>query len=281
MTDSHWPLHARRWALVGPPLRPCEADVARFEGAVADWAAAAGRAPRALLLGVTPELAAMRWPEGTSLLAVDRSAEMIELIFPSEGTPAGARAALGEWCALPCEDASIDVVLGDGAATLLSFPDEYARFARELARAMAPGGRLVLRLFAAPDPRETLEDVARDLDAGRIGSFHALKWRIAMALHADERDVPVAEIAAAFDRLAPDREYLSRLTAWTPATIATIDNYRGSGHAYSFPAVASVERVLAERFDVTSKATPAYEIGERCPTIVWRRREDVAVHSES
>ncbi|MCW5806006.1 MAG: class I SAM-dependent methyltransferase [Deltaproteobacteria bacterium] len=273
-TDSsdHWPRHAHRWALVGPPLRPCPADVAHVERAVAGWAAAAGRGPRALLLGVTPELATMRWPAGTELRAVDRSAAMIAEVFPATGTPPDATAVQGEWCALPCADAVFDVAVGDGAPANLSFPGDYARFAGELARVLAPGGQLVLRLFAAQELRETLDDVARELRAGRIGSFHALKWRIAMALYPDERDVPVVEIAAAFDAMAPDRAWLSRLTAWTPATIATIDNYRGSALAYSFPKLASVEDAFAAHFAIARVLAADYELGERCPTVVWTRR---------
>ena len=221
-------------------------------------------APRALLLGVTPELAGMRWPAGTSLLAVDRSPAMIEHVFP----PATGRAVQGEWTALPCGDGELDVAVGDGSLTNLAFPGDYARLADELARVIRPGGRLALRLFAAPEPRETLAEVAADLRAGRIAGFHALKWRIAMAIEPDERDVPVAAILAAFDELVPDRSQLP----WSAETIATIDVYRGSTLAYSFPRLPSVEAALAPRFAVASVHVPCYELGERCPTVVFDRR---------
>jgi len=64
---GHWAEIARRWAEVGPPLRPSAEDLAFYRRA--------GRltrergAPRVLLLGVTPELYRLPWPDGTDLLA--------------------------------------------------------------------------------------------------------------------------------------------------------------------------------------------------------------------
>lgn len=87
---DHWPRHARQWALVGPPLRPGPDDVAATERAVAAWSAGEGRAPRALVLGVTPELVTMAWPAGARVLAVDRSAAVIDAILP-RGAASGDR----------------------------------------------------------------------------------------------------------------------------------------------------------------------------------------------
>jgi SAM-dependent methyltransferase len=259
---DHWPLHARQWALIGPPLRPAAEDVAIAERAVAEWAAASRRAPRALLLGVTPELATMRWPAGTRLLAVDRSAAMIDAIFP-----AGAGEAIAaEWLALPRDAASIDVALGDGCLSCLAHPAGYQALAAELGRVLVADGVAVLRLFAAPERREPLAEVAAALRAGRIASFHALKWRIAMAIQPDDRNVRVADILAAFDELAPDRAALP----WPPEVIATIDVYRGSALVYSFPTAAEAAAALPG-FVIAAAHTPGYELGERCPTLVLRR----------
>lgn len=259
---DHWPLHARQWARIGSPLRPAPEDIAICEHAARDWAERNGRAPRVLLLGVTPEIATMRWPAGTSLVAVDRSEAMIGAVFP-----AGAGQAIaGEWLALPCGDASIDWAIGDGCASTLAFPTEYHRFAAELGRVLAPGGELVLRLFALPDAPESLADVARDLAAKRIASFHALKWRIAMAIQPADRNVRVVEIWRAFEQLVPDRGAL----AWSDETIATIDAYRESDVAYSFPTLDEARAALAG-FVETARHVPGYELGDRCPTLVLQR----------
>ena len=47
-TSGHWSEIARRWAQVGPPLRPSAEDVAFYAGVVRQV-----KSPRALILGVT------------------------------------------------------------------------------------------------------------------------------------------------------------------------------------------------------------------------------------
>ena len=59
---ANWGKASRQWSLVGSPLRPDASDVAFAEAAIAERFRATGRPPRAVLLGVTPELAACRWP---------------------------------------------------------------------------------------------------------------------------------------------------------------------------------------------------------------------------
>jgi SAM-dependent methyltransferase len=256
-------LHARQWSRIGPPLRPAPEDVEICEVAVRDWSHGAGRPPRALLLGVTPELAAMRWPDGTSLLAVDRSEAMIGAVFPaSRGS-----AVLGEWLALPCADTSIDWIVGDGCASTSRYPTDYVRLAAELRRVLAPDGELVLRLFAAPDEPEPVDAIARDLAMRRIESFHALKWRIAMAIQPPDRNVQVVDIWRTFEQMAPDREALARSTGWSADTIATIDAYCESDVCYSFPTLGEVRRTLTEFIEVACHV-PSYELGDRCPTLV-------------
>ncbi len=269
---DHWPLHAAQWARIGPPLRPCADDVAIVEREVAAWAAVRGRAPRALLLGVTPELATMAWPAGTTLDAIDRSAAMVGAVFPTTGTPPAARARVGEWLALPHDAGGLDVVVGDGCLCCLPFPAGVAALASELGRVLAADGLAVLRLFAAPANAERLDDVAAAMWAGELASFHALKWRIAMAIQPPDRNVRVSDILAAFDAIAPDRAALADRTGWPLDTIGTIDAYRGSPAVYAFPTVAEQLEALAVTLASVTTHTPTYELGDRCPTIVLRPR---------
>lgn len=275
--DDHWPLHARQWSRVGVPLRPSAADVAIAAREVAAWAAARGRPPRALLLGVTPELAAMAWPAGTTLAAVDRSAAMVAAVFPSPGTPglpAGATATAGDWRALAAADAAFDVVLGDGCLACLPYAAGYRALAAELRRVVAADGMVALRLFALPEPAdaEPLAAVAAALRAGRIASFHALKWQIAMAIAPPDRNVAVVEILRAFDAIAPDRAALP----WPPDVVATIDVYRDSDAVYSFPTEAEARAALAPELDVIRiarvPAVPEVPDPARYPWLVLRPR---------
>ena len=201
------------------------------------------------MLGVTPELVGLPW---TRVLAVDRDPAMIAALHPQPG------AVAGDWRALPCADAAFDVVAGDGCLTTVAYPTDVAAVAREIARVLAPGGVAVLRLFVAPETREALDAI----EPG--GSFHALKWRIAMALG---ESVRVEDIRAAFDARFPDRAALAARTGWDRAVIDAIDVYRDSPAVYSFPTLA---RTLAALSPLVARdvIAPAYELGDRCPTVV-------------
>lgn len=268
---DHWSRHAQGWARVGPPLRPCAEDVRVVEAAIAAWAG--GRGGRAgapadvLVLGVTPELVALAAPPASSIVAVDREPAMIDALF--EPAP-GRRAVVGDWRALPLPAAAIDIAVGDGGLSALAYPADYATIVAELARVVRPGGRVVLRLFATPEVPETLADVRAALDALAIRSFDALKWRLAMAIH---RAVAVTAIRDAFDAMVPARAALAARTGWRRDVIDHIDVYRDSPAIYSFPTLAEVRAVFAPRFDELACHVPGYELGERCPTLVWQRRD--------
>lgn len=276
---NHWRLHARSWSLVGPPLRPSAEDVRIVE----DELAAPGRALDVAVLGVTPELVAMRLPRGSTVTAIEREPAMIEALFRSSapdeprdrptiplGDPRAdfepardQRAVVGEWLSLPAPDGAFDVVVGDGSLSLLSYPTEYRAVAAELVRVVRPGGRVIVRLFAAPAQRESLAAIANHLSA----SFDALKWRIAMAIA--HPNVAVVDILTAFERTFPDRAALAAVTGWRREVIDHVDVYRGSDAHYSFPTLREVRHVLAPLVEVAWRV-PAYELGERCPTLILR-----------
>ncbi len=261
MSEDHWPLHARAWSLVGPPLRPCAEDIEIVRGAIATRTT---RAIDVLVLGVTPELVAMTLPHGSSLVAVDKQSSMIDALFE----PAAHRRAItGDWLAMPLPDASIDVAVGDGCLSVFAFPGTYRAFAAELARVVRPGGLLVLRLFTAPRVPESLDDVRAALPA--IKTFDALKWRTAMAIQRDNA-VRVSAIRDAFDALVPDRAALAARTGWRRDVIDHIDIYRDSPASYSFPSLDDVRTTLSP-FTEAACHIPSYELGDRCPTIVLSR----------
>jgi SAM-dependent methyltransferase len=244
------------------------------ESQVAHWQQRnPGRSLRALLLGVTPELATLRWPEGTSLLAVDRSEGMIATVWPKQGTPEGASVACSDWRALPLDKATIDIVVGDGAVNALANSEAYAPFTRELHRVLAPGGLVHLRTFVAPTERESLDAIAADLDAGKIRSFHALKWRIAMALPTNiARGTALDEVWRAWRSMCPDEDALAALLACDRGTVDTIHTYRGSTATYTFPTHTELRAAFDGLFVERSIVTPSYELGERCPSIVFEAR---------
>jgi SAM-dependent methyltransferase len=216
-------------------------------------AAQLGPRDRALVLGVTPELCALPC---ASLVAIDRVPAMVHGLFRARP---GAAAAIGDWTALPLAAGSIDVALGDGVLSNLPYPDGYRALAAELARVLAPGGRAALRLFASPAARERLAPF-------RTGSFHALKWRVAMAVTPASRNVAVAAIRDAFDATFPDRAALP----FARDVVDHIDAYAGSSLVYSFPTADEAVAALPG-FREIARHLPGYELGDRCPTIVLAR----------
>ena len=151
--------------------------------------------------------------------------------------------------------------------------DAFSQFhGNARARVLDDDGRVILRLFAAPARAEALDAIAAALDAGAIGSFHAFKWRLAMAIQPADRNVRVADVWRAFAELVPDRAALARRTGWPAAVIDTIDVYRESALVYSFPTAAEARAAVADHLVETACHAPGYELGDRCPTIVLRRR---------
>ena len=72
--------------------------------------------------------------------------------------------------------------------------------------------------------------------------------------------------------LAEILEDLADKPGFEPEVTRTIEAYRGSGIKYTFPTVSLLKEALAETFEVTATFTKSYELGERCPTLVLRRR---------
>jgi SAM-dependent methyltransferase len=220
-----------------------------------------------MILGVTPELATLDWPPGTTLVAVDSCTAMIEEVWPRSGLPENARVLNADWRNIPVDAGAFDIVVGDGCLVLLDYPNGYRDLAVEVRRVLAVDGRWVLRIFTRPAELETIESIKADLAEGRVGSFGAFKWRLAAALQqAVEYGVRLAEVWEAWQEI---RAGLAMLPPeWTPEIITTIDAYQDSSTKYTFPSLIDVREVLRDLFVEIGCAVPAYELGERCPTLV-------------
>jgi SAM-dependent methyltransferase len=269
-----WLRNAGQWRRIGPPLRPVAEDLRVVEDTAAAWRAAhPGSRLRVLILGVTPELCTLAWPAGTALLAVDRSPDMIRHVWPEVGLPPQASVLVADWRDLPLPDGAFDLVAGDGCSTLLPFPHAHRVFGAEIRRVLAPGGRLIMRAFVQPAEREAPASVGAALWSGRIGSFHAFKWRLAMSLQpSTERGIRLSEIWDAWRAICPDPAALAERLGWPLETITTIDAYRGAPAVYDFPTLEELRAVAGETLVEVACHTPTYELGERCPTLVWERR---------
>ncbi len=270
---DHWKDHARQWSLVGPPLRPCPEDAARVEMESVPWLGTLSRtSPGVLVLGVTPELTGLPFSPGTRVIAVDNSIHMIRALWRGPGSN-GHRAVCADWRSLPLSPGSIDLTLADGSLSALPYPDGYDALAAGLRRLMPAGSRCVIRCFMQIEPRETVDQVFSDLTRHRIGNFHILKWRLAMALQPSlEEGVAVGSVWEAFHARWGSLGEFARLFGWPLDEVRTIEVYRGVPTRYTFPTETEHRAFFARAgFAIVKWLVPAYELGERCPTLVLER----------
>jgi len=268
-SKRYWEKASASWGTFGSPLRPCGPDLASIAAAVDGWPGRRG-GPRVLLMGVTPEYYRF-WPDGTDVLAVDKSPVMIETVWP--GPPEAVRC--DNWLTMDLPAASRDIALCDGGFPLLIPPGDQAGLAENLRRIIAESGRVILRSFILPCARETFEQVLEDLRAGRIGSANALKVRLWTSLADDPRQgIRLADVWNALARAVPDLDTMSRQLGWPLEGLRQIASYRDSDDHYYFLTVEEITRIFCEEvggFRYVDSRYPEYELGERCPVIVFER----------
>jgi hypothetical protein len=224
-----------------------------------------GQDQRVLLLGVTHSYAGL----GVDLTAVDWCEEQIAHVWI--GDRADRRAVLADWRTMNFPSGHFTAAVGDGSLSCLTWPVEYRQTLTRVATLLAPGGRLVLRIFLAPDEPETVAEIAADVLSGRVGSFYSARWRMAMAL-AGSGNVAVAAVWEAFERTFPDRAALAVATGWDPFAIDQIDAYRESELVYSFLNRRDLLDMLTGLFEnprFVSSGT--YPMAERYPLLVAER----------
>lgn len=266
-----WAGHARHWDLVGAPLRPSPEDGALALALLRPALSASGSRGRLAVLGVTPELVHQPWPVGTDLHAFDHSVPMLETVWLPHPWLA-SRVTLSRWQALPVDDGHFDAVVGDGSFNALPSLDAYGPLFAELARVARSTAALVLRCFVRPQAPESVDAVVEAVMSGQVGSFHALKWRLAMALAEDGGGVvKVRSIHEAFCTRF-DRCALAKHTGWSTAVIDTIDAYSAADTVYTFPTLAQWQTHCEPFWRVeTVRHAIHYELAERCPTVRFVR----------
>jgi SAM-dependent methyltransferase len=275
-SGAFWRTLAGQWDLLGSPVRPCAEDIRIVEEMLATETGLLGMPAkkRTLLLGVTPEIAAARWSQEVELLAVERVRAMIDLVWP--GDTDSRQAICADWLHVPFPDESFDLVIGDGCLTPVGFPDELSRLLASVHRRLRRDGYLMLRLFCRPDVGETPDAVIAALQSGAIGSIHAFKWRLAMAIQgiADSPDVAVDEIWQIWNAARIDARALAEARGWAPEAVGMIDLYRGSPARNNFMRFDDAMGHLRRAgFEPVATRVGNYELAERCPHVLLRKRQ--------
>ncbi|HVN77288.1 MAG TPA: methyltransferase domain-containing protein [Thermoanaerobaculaceae bacterium] len=269
--EATWEHLASVWDTRRPPARPSPQDTALLERMVAE--ALAGRtAPRALMLGVTPEIATMHWPAGTRLLAIDASAAMIRKVWPAAAAP-GAVVIRAEWAAMPIRDGAFDIVVGDASLGFQPYPDVFLGVVGETRRVLRDGGFLATRVYTRPETSEPIDAIFADLHAGRIGSMEFLWWRLYTAFHGDRtHPAKSSQLWDAWAAHVPDPAGLIETLGWPPGALRSMDALRGSPRTMTFPTLREYRDDLAGKFEEIACEAPEFENGDRNPTMVFRAR---------
>lgn len=267
---DHFAHIVRHWSQFGPPLRPSAGDVRGMQHAIDGLPPAS----RALVLGLTPEIIACDWPEGTELIAVDHSPAMMQRLWPPERGPLAARALLANWCAMPMPDGSIDFAIGDGCYVVFDFPDAYRLLTREVRRILRPTGRFVIRVFLRPDRPEPMERIMQDFEEARIGSVHALKIRLWAALHGTQgAGTRPEDVRRAWQGFPPLPAALSGRNGWTSGEIESIESPRPPETRYFLPTMQEFREHMSPWFaELECLRGGEHELAERCPIFVFEAR---------
>jgi SAM-dependent methyltransferase len=265
---AYWTGLSGKWS-VAPPLAPCDEDLRWFQRQLGRLDAAPCRA---LLFGVTPGLAKLAWPAGTSLAALDWSAGMLRSVFPREGTATHSAAVLADWRELPIADRSCDVIVGDGCYTALGDRESARLMSAEMARVLKPGGLACFRCFARPSGAASVDDLFRELGGGTRPAFDLFRWRLAVAVQGDRWGVSLGEVWQTWDLRVPDRESLASRLGWVLADLQRIERWKNEPARYAFASLAELRQLVAPQFELLEADTPRYERGEYFPRVALRAR---------
>ena len=268
-TDTaYWVRVASEYARMDAPLRPSLQDINFFEETVAAHALLHSGPSEAMLLGATPDIAAMRWPPSFSLLGIDRSSGMLKALWPGN-VPVNRWAVNADWLALPMRPSSCDIIIGDGSMNCLR-SHQHQAFARSLHAALKPEGILTLRCFAQADPQERPDQVVADALRGTIPTFTQFRFRLLMALQPSAREGIAVKNVYRF-WVTIESEIRSR-AVWPSSDIDVIEIYRDGSAVHTFPTLAECRASFSEFFDEISVSFPTYYAGDRCPRFVLAPR---------
>lgn len=270
--SSQWPEMARNWKHIPSPLRPSPQDVESYRQVINIWAQAhPGRAPRALILGVTPELYDLPWPDRALLRAADRSRAMIDYVWPGPAEAAIHR----DWIDLDLPAASVDMIVSDGGLIMPDYPKGQQALCDNISRMLVPGGLTAFRLYTPPAQRESAENVLKALNEGAVSNLSVLKLRLGMAMQqSPEQGVALADVWTRLREEADSWQELAGRLDWNYDHLQLIDAYRDSPASYYF---ATAEQTAAQFENAglryVKSITHRYEMGEQCPVVVFQKPE--------
>lgn len=269
--NDTWNEIAKKWNQWKPPLRPCPEDTEIMKNALIAWQGD-GYAPdgysKAILLGVTPEIANMQFPITTDLLAIERAQNMIDLVWP--GDTEYRHAKQGDWFTYSVQPSSQDIVLADGSLVFFN-PDRIEHLLFIITSMLKKDGIFVARCFVMPEHKETISTILQDTRLRVLNNFHEFKFRLAMALQKTfENGISQDDVWKSMQTIlnvTPNNEF-------SKEDIETGNFYKGKFAKHYFPTIAELTTILNKFFKSVQVITPTYQFGACCPTIVAKLKRE-------
>jgi SAM-dependent methyltransferase len=268
---AYWESRARDWR-VSPPLTPAPEDIAWYEAKVADCARSLSSRPlRAVLLGVTPAIAAMKWPDSTRILAVDWAQGMVEHVWPRAGFPEHAHVVRADWRQLPLAPTSVDLVVGDGCYSAMGSLAGARQLNREVGRILKPGGWYCVRAFCRSDHATSIAALFAELEGGRVDNLDLFRWRLAMLVHGDSAEgVALGKVWRTWrDHV---RDGPSEARCWSADQRLNMARWEGVQARFAFPSLHELQALAEPSFDLVACEWPGYASAEHFPRLLMRAR---------
>lgn len=265
-----WAAIARHYTAFTSPMIPGAEDIGVYERSVAAYAADRMATDlKAVILGVTPSIATMKWPSGTSVTAVEISQPVIEALWPGD-IPNVREARCASWFSMPVGRNSCDVVIGDGSMIACRYPAEAKRLIHYLGECLVDGGILVLRVYIRPERQETVPELFNDLLRQKM-RVDVFKFRLYLAMQRTvEEGVQVRIAANILEEYRLNRQEMISRCGWPEEVVEPFAMWRKSNAVYSFPALQEFRDLLGGAFSEVSVTYPTYELGNLCPIFVLR-----------
>ena len=258
---------------VPPPLRPADSDIALYASWVRMRASSlGGQAFNVAVLGVTRAIAAMPWPVGADILALDWSHTAARKLWPSGSAPRGSNVAIADWRELPLPDGCMDLAIGDTCYSAMSSREDSARLHEEVARVSKPGAWWIQRCFVRPEMPDRVDLLFSELESRRISAFEIFCFRLAMALQRDrDEGVRCGDVWKEWTRRVHEPAVLLQDLSWNPGSLAFIDRWKDEDARLYFPSMSDIRELVRPDFEIIETRFPDYEMGECCPMIVLQR----------
>jgi SAM-dependent methyltransferase len=275
MKKDFWNYSIEVYKRMGSPWRPSQPEIAIMGNRVARWMGErAGKEKiQALVLGITPEIVNMAWPDQTRLIAVDSSEAMIREFQPAEHVDE-RRFIQGDWMNPPFRSHQFDVIIGDGVFSIPDYPDGYRNLARIISEILKPGGLFLTRVHTQSEPKEHLEEIAAAYCSGKIVDYHQLRFRLITAMQSNTCQGVYSskeKIDACLTQLGIFLPELYRTTGYVPPPVAP-DFKMPAGTPpmkATYPARDEFLIIMHEYFRMMDVSNGEHPLAHRCPIFAF------------